>query len=208
MRPAAPTIWIPPYLDLEVIRAAADAALQKARWDGIGPVDVEKLLDARLGIDIVVVPDLKDRTDSECEGFLSRDCTTIYVHQETHDRLQNRLRFTLAHEWAHLELHRPLHDQAPDFGSFEAWRRYVNGMPEKVRFRYEWQANMFAGFVLAPRAQLQAALRVAERRVRGPFAEVMLSEEEDRAAIVGEVARRLQVSGEVIERRGRTEGWW
>lgn len=208
MRASARSVVVPQRLEIEEIRAAADAALNLVGWNGTIPVDIEQLLDARLGIDIVAVTDMKERLQADIEGFLSQDRRTIYVHQETHDHLERRLRFTLGHEWGHYSLHRELHDSAPMFPNFEDWRQFINSMPDWVRGRYEWQANMFAGMVLVPGPQLQTVIQVAKHRVRGPFTEIAIGDEQDRVAVVVEVARRFQVSPDVIERRGKAENLW
>lgn len=203
--PAAALALRPAYLSYEALRARADACLKRCGWRGELPINVERMMDVSLGLNIVADPSTKDWT--EADGFLSRDRTTVYVHEYTQRWLQNRFRFTLAHELGHYVLHVGLH-RAVIFSSFEEWQAFVNSMPENVRARYEVQADHFAGLFLVPRAPLQGVIAEAKRRVRGPFADVDLREEEERALIVAEAARRFEVSGAVIELRGKLEGWW
>jgi Zn-dependent peptidase ImmA (M78 family) len=203
--PAASFIEVPPFLSMEVLGERTEELRRRCGWDGSTVVDVESMMDVGLGLNIVPDPDMKQRTDAV--GFLSADRTTVYVHDYVHKHLNHLLRFTLAHELGHYELHKYLYDMGL-FHTPEQWRQLVNSMQPKARTRFEWQADRFAELFLVPGANLKLAVRAAQRRVKGPFTVVELADEEDRFGIVAELARRFQVAPSVIERRGTAEKLW
>jgi Zn-dependent peptidase ImmA (M78 family) len=168
-------------------------------------VNIERIIDVQMGIDIIREPDLEKRI--AVEAFLSRDRSTIYVDDYTQDWLGNRYRFTLAHEIGHFELHKALYDTAT-FRTPEEWREFQQRIDPRLKARYEHQANCFAGLVLTPAELLIAALNEASHVVRGRWYEIDLDDEADRSFVIPHVARRLKVSGDVIERRGKFDGLW
>lgn len=196
---------MPAFVDYEDIRASADRFLHRHGWRGEVPVNIEKIVDVKMGIDIVREPGLTARID--VEGFLSRNRKTIYIDDYTHDVLENRYRFTLAHEAGHHELHHSVYGRA-DFETVEEFKLFLKTLPEKVKARLEFQANCFAGLVLAPKEQLCSAVSEAAYRARSRFYETDIRDPTDRGYLIPTVARRLGVSGDVIERRGKFDGLW
>jgi hypothetical protein len=196
---------VPPSLSVEDIRVAADRFLVRHGWQGEIPVDVEHILDVRMGIDIVREPNLTDRI--QVEGFLSRNRRTIYVDDYTQDVLEKRYRYTLAHEAGHHELHQWIYDRA-DFKTVEEFKSFLGSIPESVKALVEFQANCFADFLLAPKEQLRSAIQEAAFRARSRFYETDIQDPVDRGYLMPIVTRRLKVSGDLIERRGRHDGLW
>jgi hypothetical protein len=60
---------MPAFVDYEDMRASADRFLYRHGWRGEVPVNIERIVDVKMGIDIVREPGLTSRID--VEGFLS-----------------------------------------------------------------------------------------------------------------------------------------
>lgn len=195
----------PRWLDYEEIRNESDKFLA-AHWpEGVSPIDIEKIVDARLGIDIIEAKGLKQQVG--VDGFLSRDGGTLYVDAGTRQHLPGRLRFTLAHEMGHRVLHQDLYGAA-DFRTPGEWLRMQAALSAKEHASYEHQAYCFGGLVLVPRGHLRntvdAAIALAENH--GYHAD--LGNEADVAYVAAWAGRRMRVSAEVVLRRGRYDGLW
>lgn len=138
----------------EFIRREANR-VRAIHWpDDILPVDIDLILE-RLGVDIVPVANL--RGDSGVEACISADLTCIYLDLEysRDERMNPRVRFSLAHEFGHLILHQDVfkayRSHNPD--SIAGWVKHI-----KARFDTELlerEANEFAASFLVPRDALQ-----------------------------------------------------
>ena len=67
------------------------------------PVNVEKLVDVILKINIIPIPSLY--RSHEINAFISNDFKKIYVDEYLYINLESQYRFTLAHELGHMVLH-------------------------------------------------------------------------------------------------------
>lgn len=174
---------------------------------GAIPVDVESIVDVKLGLDIVAVPHLYRAYG--IDGFLAADRSAIYIdHAVQEHSILYRYRFTLAHELAHLHLHGALFDNA-SFDSVEEWRDFLRAMPEESRSWYEWQGYAFAGLLLVPRDALTQKIEEAvDRAHEAGFTDLDLGVEAHRDILAEWVGRRFDVSGEVVVRRGAYDGHW
>ena len=86
-----------PFINKGEIAGRARELLNEC-WDGVFPVDVEKVCDY-LGIAILPVAGL---ADSFCiDAFISADFKTIYVDAERFGQESYRYRFSVAHELGH-----------------------------------------------------------------------------------------------------------
>jgi Zn-dependent peptidase ImmA (M78 family) len=195
----------PPWLDYESIRNEADNFLQKHWPEGVSPVDVEKIVDARLGIDIIEYPGLQ--REIGVDGFLSRSGKSIYVDMGMSNNVSNRHRFTLAHELGHLVLHGDLY-RAAEFSTPAEWLRVQSSLPERDYSRYEFQAYCFGGLILAPRQHLSAAVDEAVALAARRGYNINLDDAADREFAARWVARELKVSEQVVLKRGKYDGLW
>ena len=66
------------------------------------PVDVEKLVDVILKINVIPIPSLY--RSYEIDAFISNDFKKIYVDEYLYINLESQYRFTLAHELGHMVL--------------------------------------------------------------------------------------------------------
>lgn len=135
-----------PFIDKEKIKKKSDLFRQKF-WDDSIPVDIEKIIDVKLKINIIPVPNLGD-------AFITSDWKSIYVDRDKYlGEIQNRLRFSLAHEIGHFILHRDIYNSFK-ITSLEKFYHFIDEIPgEQYRF-LETQADIFASYLLVPRDRL------------------------------------------------------
>jgi len=135
-------------LKIEEIRGITDN-LRSTYWpENTFPINIEKIIESRIGLDIIPEPSLK------IEAYLRSD-SGIAVDQEQYmdSRYDNRLRFSLAHELGHFILHKEICDNFT-FNSEEEYIEFYNNLSEQDYQGFEWQANEFAGSLLVPREVL------------------------------------------------------
>lgn len=82
-----------PFLGNGEIKIKADL-FRKKFWDGFFPVDIEKILDVKLNIDIIPIKKLNSYCDTD--ALITSDWKSVYVDYDKFldDRHQNRLRFS------------------------------------------------------------------------------------------------------------------
>src|SRR2546430_10683886 len=159
MKPTPPS---PPRLEYEAIRLKADEVLKQFWPEATIPINVERIVDARLRVDIIPVPGLRDEIG--VDGFLSRDRDAIYVDERVSNAIPSRYRFTLAHEVGHLVLHEELYKVA-GFQTPAEWLEFQSSLLERDYSRYEFQAYCFGGFMVAAKGGLVDAVGSGEGRV-------------------------------------------
>lgn len=138
-----------PFLNKLEIWTKADSFRKKFWPENILPIDMEQIIEIKMGISIEPIPDF--RRGHDVDAFLKRDYSSVVVDLESfmEDRFQNRFRFSLAHEIGHLILHKNLFDEYP-IQSVEEWSLFITEIPDE-QYRYiEYQANEFAGRLLVP----------------------------------------------------------
>lgn len=135
-----------PFINREKIKRKADLFREKF-WDDSVPVDIEKIIDIKLEIDIIPLPNLGD-------AFISSDWKSIYVDRNKYlNGIQNRLRFSLAHEIGHFILHKDIYNSFK-ITSLEKFYQFIDKIPGEQYGFLETQANIFANFLLVPRNKL------------------------------------------------------
>ena len=187
-----------PVLSYEDLRTRADGFLAEFHPSGEIPVPIEQIIEFQLGLHITSLPGLKDLLD--IDGFISGDLSTITVDEYIYNKVENRYRFTLAHEVGHFWLHRQLYEDA-DFDSIAGWKQFVTQIPEDKHNWLEYQAYSFGGLVLVPKEQLLSEIRSKVKLLDGTG--VSLEEHWDLAweYICSDVAKSFSVSKAVIEKR-------
>ncbi len=141
-----------PYLDRKTVERKADLFRQK-HWDDSLPVDIERIIDVKLKIDIISLPNLFKFCDMD--ALITSDWQFIYIDEDRYldSRHQNRLRFSLAHEIGHLVLHKKVWEKLGIKSSVDFYNAILQMLPEQYGF-IETQANKFAAFLLVPRKRL------------------------------------------------------
>jgi len=151
-----------PYIGNLVIKNKADLFRTKY-WDEILPVDIEKIIDVNLEINIIPLPDLEKLCNTD--ALITSDWKSLYIDKDLFEdeRRQNRLRFSLAHEIGHLVLHKNFY-AILEINSFEDFYKFINSVSAE-QYRYlEIQANKFAGHILVPRNLLNNELNKELKR--------------------------------------------
>ncbi|MFC1485901.1 ImmA/IrrE family metallo-endopeptidase [Candidatus Latescibacterota bacterium] len=133
------------WLKIEEIRKITDKIRSKYWPENTYPINIEKIIESRIGLDIIPEPSLK------MDAYLRSD-SGIAVNQEQYmdSRYDNRLRFSLAHELGHFILHKDICDNFK-FNSEEEYIEFYNTLSEQDYQGFECQANEFAGGLLVPR---------------------------------------------------------
>lgn len=162
-------------------------------WDGFFPVDVEKICDC-LGIAILPVTNLSD--NFLVDAFISADFKTIFVDAEEYEHESHRYWFSVAHEVGHYVLHREYFSNRVE--NFDEWRGISYGTTNHFA---EFQANFFAGCLLAPEDELT---RVLNKSFGGSFARNYWNTSRERLeGILMGVRKFFKVSEQVVDRRMR-----
>ena len=119
-----------------------------------------------------------------------------------------RLRFSLAHELAHYELHRSLYEESR-IRSVRDWQQVQESISEEDYAWFEFQANSFAGLVLVPGAELGEQFRAALKAAKeGGLSDATIWSDAGKAHIARWLADQFHVSEQVIERRMEKDGLW
>lgn len=194
--------WKPDRLNYDAIRDHAEAFLGLHNPDREIPVPIEEIVEFHLGVNIVPLSGILDELG--IDAFTSGDAKDIHVDQGIFEGSENRLRFSLAHEAGHITMHMSRYANRTYYKT-EGWKRIIESTDEDALKWCEYQANSFAGLVLAPSPELNHAYRET-------LAEVCESLDlgEDDGFVQEAVAQRLAemflVSEEVIRRRLQFEG--
>jgi hypothetical protein len=189
-----------PYITQEAAWAAADQ-IRALHWpSGELPVEVEEIL-GKVGLRLELIGSLKK--DLDVDAWLKGDLTRIIVDLEDYmdDRMQNRMRFSIAHELGHFILHRGLYEKI-EITSLEDWIEFVQAVPEDQYSLMEWHAYEFAGRLLVPldRLKHEFAQAVEKAKIKG-FVDWDASGDLIKGYMANSICRVFGVSREVIEKR-------
>jgi hypothetical protein len=140
------------FFSYDEIRNIAEDYACRHGLDKVIPVDVDKLVDNLLGIDIIPFPSLY--RSFEINAFISNDFRKVYIDEYLYLNLEPQYRFTLAHELGHMVLHGAYFKQFR-IDSIASYIEFVSGIGEDEYKLIETQANYFAGLFLVPAAVLK-----------------------------------------------------
>ena len=166
------------------------------------PIPIEEIVDVKLGLDIVPINNLYK--DFGLSGYLTRDCSAIFVDQFQADNYEEKYRFTLAHEIGHYVLHRSFYEnlpfKAPD--EYVAWR--VSIAPEDMSW-FETHGDWFAGHVLVPTNRLEKICLQVVGKYQKMFSKFGTIPDDIWSYISNEVAIHFEVNPPVVEIRIKKE---
>ena len=188
----------PPIYSYEDLRRKADEFLAEHHPAGTIPIPIEEIVEFQLRMDIVPMPGLQ--TLIETDGFITSDLKEIYVDEFVYLSRPGRYRFTLAHEVGHAILHGELFRHGR-FRSVKEWKAFVNSIPENEHRWFEFQAYAFAGLVLVPRNALLRQTRISVDKIRAEGIDLAENWDFAWSSIAAFVAKRFEVSSEVVDRR-------
>lgn len=162
-------------------------------WDGAFPIEIETICDY-LGVGIMPLMGLHDKFG--VDSFISADFKNIYVDESGFRKDGNRYRFSVAHEIGHFVLHREYYSSRVE--SLDDWA----GVSAGGGCGYvEYQANYYAGCLLAPEDEMMRALNY---EYDGSFARnYFIAGRRRYVDALAKLRRLFRVSEQVIVRRMR-----
>ena len=194
-----------PYQSYDYLGQVANEFLLKYDPAGNIPVPIEEIIDLKFEIDIVPTPGLHRGFD--IDAFITSDLSCIYVDEFVYESRPGRYRFSLAHEMAHLILHRSVYEQL-EFMTIQEWKDVITDLPPKEYLRLEWQANNFAGLLLVPRDALAQRFERASGNLYKVGLTLETASDAAQQMIHGALAQEFVVSPQVIEIRAEKDGLW
>jgi len=197
---------VAPYLPHEKLRAVADGFLEKYHQSGELPVPIERIVEFKLGLDIVPVPGLQDQFD--VDAFITSDLTEIRVDRFIQANRNTRYRFSLAHEVAHFLVHQDVFKEMK-FSTIKEWKKAICEIPENEYGWIEWQAYTLGGLILVPARPLADLFATKCQEAKSKGLDDLQSVDEDARRIVeSHMGKYFDVSADVIAKRMKKEGFW
>jgi hypothetical protein len=194
-----------PRLTASRLRQISESFLKEHYPGGEIPIPIERIVEFRLGLDIVPVPGLLDEFD--VDAFITSDLTEIRVDQFIQERRPNRYRFSLAHEVSHLLVHRDVFAQLK-FTTIQEWKASICSIPEDQYGFIEWQAYELAGLVLVPAIPLRDVFQDNIKTAEKAGLDLASIDEDARRIVESNIGRFFQVSADVIRKRMQRDKLW
>lgn len=145
------------YLPQDDIEAETIEVLKRHSRYSTYPVDIEMMIESDMGIVITPVLDLMDKFG--IDGFTLGDASEIIIDHDIYMDMENRARFTLAHEVGHIRMHLDHLRYAASFrapNAVEQWVEFYTSMDTEDHYRYEQQGYIFGGLLLVPTVHLES----------------------------------------------------
>lgn len=122
------------------------------------PLDVDNYVQELWGFSVSFERIKSDSEDKETLGFLRPETQQVVINEDCKN--QRRISFTIAHEAGHLALHGPLFTTKD--GVISGWISSPLHKDTKksntAHIRREWQANIYAGALLASHVEVKELL--------------------------------------------------
>ena len=153
-----------PPRSYQQIETAAQTFLASHHPELTLPVPIDEILEFDLDIHLTPIPGIKKLY--KVDGYLTHDLKELVIDDYSLENYYPRIRFTIAHEISHLELHRNhLIQVQGQIKSEEDWKQYYNQIIHNNDI-LELEANQFAGFVLMPTQALASSLGKWFQKIR------------------------------------------
>jgi Zn-dependent peptidase ImmA (M78 family) len=143
------------YLSYGFLAQKAEDFLLRYNPSGLIPIPIEEIVEFKLKVDIVPVPNLQK--DFDIEGFTSSDLQNIFVDDYILSERPTRYRFTLAHEVGHIILHKEIFTKVK-INSTKSWISFHENLDDWERSALEFQGYAFGGLILVPPKDLKKSL--------------------------------------------------
>lgn len=122
-------------------------------------LDVDNYVQELWGFTVSFEPIVQNSEGEDTLGFLRPETRQVVVDDSCTN--QRRISFTIAHEAGHLSLHGPLFTTTE--GMIDGWAHSAPSKNKRkadtAHIRREWQANVYAGALLAPQPEVEEFLR-------------------------------------------------
>lgn len=169
------------------IRQKAELFLNNYNSNNSIPVPIEDIIEIDLKINIVSLLELQNILP--IDGFITNDFKSIYVDKGMYDNNGQRYLFTLAHEIGHMFLHEKLYNSLT-IDSMKDYLNYLKNMSSGQYNKIEYQANLFAEFILVPSIPLEDSFNASVSMLKKDNFD--LRKEYNRGMATKFIARSLQ----------------
>lgn len=195
--------------DYDELRRIVSNFLDEHHPSGRLPIPIEEIVEFQLRLDIVPIPGLRDRCQSEANGFLARGRDAIFVDQFVAQERENRYRFTLAYEVGRYVLQESIVGTCK-IHSLESYLAWHESVPDYVWRNAKFECYDFAGLLLIPTPHLNRQARHARDQAFETLRAAGREPEEHLATIWSRITAYLadkvfQVSSDAMKRRLQRE---
>lgn len=167
------------------------------------PIPIEEIIELKIGLNIFPFPRLFK--DHALNGFLSRDLSTINVDDYQYEQLNEKYRFTIAHELGHYILHKSFYENLPLFKEANDYIKWKLSIPREDITWFETHGDWFAEQVLVPTAPLENICQEVVDKYKGIFTKMETIPDDVWSYISNEVATFFDVNPPVVEIRIKRE---
>lgn len=119
--------------------------------DNILPIPIEEIIDSKLNISIISVPNIQDLHG--IDAYTSSDFSSITIDDFIFCHREGRARFSLAHELAHILLHKSYYEGL-DINNWESYLKFQTDIVATenidIQKNIENQAYILANMLLVP----------------------------------------------------------
>lgn len=188
-----------PFLTYADIGQKVDTFLNEYHPSNDIPIPIEEIIELKIGLNIFPFPRLYK--DHALNGFLSRDLTTIIVDEYQYDQLNEKYRFTLAHELGHYILHKSFYENLPEFETSDEYVQWRMSIPQDEMTWFETHSDWFAEQFLVPTNLLLEICKQVVKKHSDLFSSLGTIPEDIWSYISNEVATHFEVNSPVVEIR-------
>jgi IrrE N-terminal-like domain len=197
-----------PRLTFDHLRSVSEEFLAKYHAKRTLPIPIESIVEFDFKIDIVPMPGLRNLLD--VDAFPSSNLREFFIDEFVYRRRLNRYRFSLAHELAHVLIHKDIFAQLK-FSTIDGWKSVVStAIPEEQYSWIEWQAYSLAGLILVPGDALREHFdgMVDEMNLAGISLDDVRFDDDEKEVFVQHLAKPFEVSSDVIKKRLAKDKLW
>jgi len=193
-----------PFLNYSDINQKVDSFFKQYHPSIEIPVPIEEIIELKIGLNIFPYPRLFK--DHSLNGFLHRDLTTISVDEYQYEQLNEKYRFTLAHELGHYILHKSFYENLPQFKGPDEYIEWRLSIPHDDMTWFETHGDWFAGQILVPSFRLEEICSRVVEKHKNTFSKMITIPDDVWSYISNEVAAFFEVNPPVVEIRIKREG--
>ena len=198
------SFYLPFLTPAQIESVAVGYLVQSHNVDTI-PIPIEDIIELYEKIDVIPVNEL---SRGGFDAFTAKDQTQIWIDNDLFTNPNpNRLRFTLAHELAHIKLHDAFF-QTANYDSLVEYKAFMESINEKQLQRMEIQADIMAGYLLVPTHHLEASYTRMLKVLDDNNIDIAELNPRTLGYIAKLIADDFQVSSGVIHRRAVNLGYW